>query len=69
MIKWIEEMNKMFKANPYTDDARVTVDYCENADALLVSVYDETSVIKINDFTEYGLMMECMRVVDELYKK
>lgn len=24
MIKWIEEMNKMFKANPYTD-ARVTV--------------------------------------------
>lgn len=69
MIKWIEEMNKMFKANPYTDGSRVTVDYCENADALLVSVYDETSVIKINDFTEYGLMMECMRVVDELYKK
>ena len=69
MIKWIEEMNKMFKANPYTDDARVTVDYYENANALLVSVYDETSVIKINDFTEYGLMMECMRVVDELYKK
>mgnify|MGYP000071319512 FL=1 len=68
MIKWIEEMNKMFKANPYTD-ARVTVDYCENAHVLLVSVYNETSVIEIKDFTEYGLMMECMRVVDKLYKK
>ena len=69
MIKWIEEMNKMFKANPHTDNARITVDYCENADVLLVSVYDETGIIKIKDFTEYGLMMECMRVVDELYKK
>ena len=56
MIKWIEEMNKMFKANPYTD-GRVTVDYCENAHVLLVSVYNETSVIEIKDFTEYGLMM------------
>ena len=69
MAAWIEKMNEMFKANPYTDDARATVDYCKNADLLLVSVYDETSVIKIKDFTEYGLMMECMRVVDELYKK
>ena len=69
MIKWIEEMNKMFKANPYTDNARITVDHCENADVLLVSVYDETGIIKIKDFTEYGLMMECMRVVDKLYKK
>lgn len=69
MAAWIEKMNEMFKANHYTDDARVTVDYCENADVLLVSVYDETGIIKIKDFTEYGLMMECMRVVDELYKK
>lgn len=69
MAAWIEKMNEMFKANTYTDDARVTVDYCENVDVLLISVYDETGIIKIKDFTEYGLMMECMRVVDELYKK
>lgn len=69
MDEWITKMNEMFKANPCTDNKRVTIDICENAEVLFITVCDKTSVIEIKDFTEYGLMMECMRVVDELYKK
>ena len=29
MKEWIEKMNEMFEANRYTNDKRVTVDYCE----------------------------------------
>lgn len=69
MNKWIKKMNKMFEANPYTNNTRVTIDFCKNADVLLVVVCGKTAVIKLNGFNNYGLMMECMRVVDELYKK
>lgn len=70
MINWITKMNEMFAENSYTNDKRVTVDYCENAESLLITVCGDTSVIQnIERFTEYGLMMECIRVADTLYNK
>ena len=38
MKEWIEKMNEMFEANRYTNDKRVTVDYCENAKCILINV-------------------------------
>ena len=36
MNDWIKKMNEMFEANEYTDDKRVTVDYCENAKCIFI---------------------------------
>lgn len=70
MMNWISKMNEMFGNNSYTNDKRVIVDYCENAESLLITVCGDTSVIQnIERFTDYGLMMECIRVVDTLYNK
>ena len=38
MNNWIKKMNEMFEENVYTNEGRVTVDYCENAKCILVNV-------------------------------
>ena len=45
MNNWIKKMNEMFEANKYTNEGRVTVDYCENAKCILVNVCGNTAVI------------------------
>lgn len=34
MENWIKKMNEMFEENVYTNEGRVTVDYCENAKSM-----------------------------------
>lgn len=65
---WIEKMNEMFLANVYTSGKRVTIDYCENADKILITVCGDTAIISnLERYTEYGLMIECIKIVDALY--
>lgn len=68
MKEWIEKMNEMFEANRYTNDKRVTVDYCENAKCIFINVCGSTVVIKdIDRFNDFGLMMECLKEVNDHY--
>lgn len=68
MNNWIKKMNEMFEANEYTDDKRVTVDYCENAKCILVNVCGHTAIIKdLERFNDFGLMMKCLKEVNDHY--
>lgn len=68
MDNWIKKMNEMFEANEYTDDKRVTVDYCENAKCIFINVCGSTAVINdIDRFNDFGLMMECLKEVNAHY--
>lgn len=71
MVKvMIQKLNELYEANSYTNDKRVTVDYCENADVIVVKVCSDMAVIShLERFTEYGLMMEIIETADRLYKK
>ena len=70
MGNWVDKMNEMFAENCYTDNGRVTVDYCKNADKLLVTVLDDTFVISSAEkYTDFELMMQCMEIVKTLYNK
>lgn len=70
MENWLTKMNEMFAENCYTDNGRVTVDYCKNADKLLVTVLEDTFVISSSrEYTDFGLMMKCMEIVKTLYNK
>ena len=69
MNDWIKKMNEMFEENAYTNAGRVTVYYCENAKCILVSVCNNTSIIKdIDRLNDFGLMMECIVAVKNLYQ-
>ena len=68
MKEWIEKMNEMFEANAYTNDKRVTVDYCENAKCFLINVCGDTTIIKdLDRLNDFWLMMKCMTTVRNLY--
>ena len=56
-MKWVEEINKMFAENEYTDKGIVTVDFCENANIIVISVLGEKELIDINKegLSSYGL--------------
>lgn len=61
-------MNEMFEANECTNNKRVTVDYCENAECIFINVYGSTAVIKdLERFNDFGLMMECLKEVNAHY--
>ena len=69
MKECIEKMNEMFEANRYTNDKRVTVDYCENAKCILINVCGDTTIIKdLDRLNDFGLMMKCMTTVRNLYE-
>nr|DAE65023.1 MAG TPA: hypothetical protein [Bacteriophage sp.] len=70
MGNWIDKMNEMFAENCYTDDGRVTVDYCKNADKMLITVLEDTFIISnVREYTDFELMMKCMEIVKTLYNK
>ena len=69
MENWIQKMNEMFEANEYTNEGRVTVDYCENANYILINVCGDTAVIKdLDRYNDFGLMMKCMSTIRSLYE-
>lgn len=70
MENWLTKMNEMFAENCYTDNGRVTVDYCKNADKLLVTVLKDSFIISnVREYTDFELMMKCMETVKSLYNK
>ena len=66
MKNWIKKMNEMFEANVYTNNKRVTIDWCENSNCVLVKVCGLSATIEADGFNDYGLMIECMKVVNIL---
>lgn len=65
-MKWVKNMNEMFENNAYTDDKRVTVDYCENAERIFIKVFDTTATVNVKGLNEYGAMMKVLNVVSVL---
>lgn len=65
-MKWLKNMNEMFENNAYTDDKRVTVDYCENAELIFIKVFDTTATVNVKGLNEYGAMMKVLNVVSVL---
>lgn len=65
-MKWLKNMNEMFENNAYTDDKRVTVDYCENAELIFIKAFDTTATVNVKGFNEYGAMMKVLNVVSVL---
>ena len=66
-MKYIEKMNEMFKANPYTDNGRVAVDYAPNCDVIVINVCGKTAVIEIEGLTDIGVMWAVLDKVKEMY--
>lgn len=67
MEKWIEKMNEMFNAHPWTDSNRVEVKYIEKDNAIIVRVLSNIRVINADNYSEYGLMMKIMELMNDLY--
>ena len=68
-FEWIEKMNAMFEANPYTTGKRVAIEYSSRCDVVVIRVMDDVCIIKPDGYTEYGLMCAIMCNVEELYGK
>ena len=66
-MEWIIKLNEALALNPYTSGNRVTVEYNPVANGIMINVCGKSSVIYADDLTEYGLMMETMRMIDRLY--
>ena len=69
MENWLEKMYEMFEANAYTNYRGVTVEYSEVAKAVMVTVCGKILLVPVDNFTDYELMMECIRTVDKLYNE
>ena len=69
MRDWIKYLNKMFKANSYTDNGRVKVSLNANGDIVTIKVLDKTLNLIVDGFTDYGLMMEIMKIVETMYNR
>lgn len=68
-MEFIEKMNEVFEANPYTWCGRVVVDYATNCNVVVVKVLDNVITIDISDLTEYGVMFAIMDKVKEMYNE
>lgn len=67
MEKWIDSMNEMFANHSWTDSNRVEVKYIEKDNAIIVRVLSNMRVINVDNYSEYGLMMKIMEVMNDLY--
>ena len=68
MPEWINKMNEMFANNAWTDAGRVKVinyDYTNNI--VSIKVCSEIKNIDITDMSDYDIMMNIIRTVDEMY--
>ena len=67
MEKWIDNMNEMFSNHCWTDNNRVAITYIKENDAIVVRVLRDMRILRVDDYSEYGLMMKIMETVNELY--
>jgi hypothetical protein len=68
MPEWINKMNEMFANNAWTDDGRVKViDYDDVTNTITIKVCSEIKNIDITDMSDYNIMMNIMKTMDEMY--
>ena len=67
MEKWIEKMNELFATHPWTDNNRVEIKYIKEDNAFIVRVLNDMRVVNADNYSEYGVMIRIMQVMDELY--
>ena len=66
-MEFINKMNEMFNANPYMDSDRVTVEYAEKTNVVIVKVLNKIELVKADEYTAYGLMYAVLDKVKEMY--
>lgn len=68
MPEWINKMNEMFANNAWTDAGRVKViDYDDTNNIISIKVCSEIKNIDITDMSDYNIMMNIIRTMDEMY--
>lgn len=67
MEKWIDNMNEMFANHSWTDNNRVAITYIKDTESIVVRVLTEMRILRVDDYSEYGLMMKIIETVNELY--
>ena len=68
MPEWINKMNEMFANNAWTDEGRVKViDYDDVTNTITIKVCSEIKNIDITDMSDYNIMMNIIRTMDEMY--
>lgn len=68
MPEWIIKMNEMFANNAWTDGGRVKViDYDDTNNIVSIKVCSEMKNIDITDMSDYNIMMNIMKTMDEMY--
>ena len=68
MPEWIIKMNEMFASNAWTDEGRVKViDYDDTNNIVSIKVCSEIKNIDITDMSDYNIMMNIMKTMNEMY--
>lgn len=68
MPEWIIKMNEMFANNAWTDGGRVKViDYDDTDNIVSIKVCSEIKNIDITDMSDYDVMLNIMKTIDEMY--
>jgi hypothetical protein len=68
MPEWIIKMNEMFANNAWTDEGRVKViDYDDTNNIVSIKVCSEIKNIDITDMSDYNIMMNIMKTMNEMY--
>lgn len=68
MPEWIIKMNEMFANNAWTDEDRVKViDYDDTNNIVSIKVCSEIKNIDITDMSDYNIMMNIMKTMNEMY--
>ena len=68
-MRWLEKLNEVFEWNSWTEDGKVTIEYAELADVVVVRVFDEVELIKMKGLTDFDIMYAIMDKVKEMYNK
>jgi hypothetical protein len=68
MPEWINKMNEMFANNAWTDSDRVKIiDYDDTNNIVSIKVCSEIKNIDITDMSDYNIMMNIMKTMNEMY--
>lgn len=66
--QWVKHLNKMYAENTCTCNDRVQVSFCDDLDIIIVKVFRNYEIIKIDDYTDWGLLLKIQEVVKKMYE-
>ena len=68
MPEWIIKMNEMFSNNAWTDSDRVKIiEYDDTNNIVSIKVCNKIQNIDITDMSDYNILMNIMKTIDEIY--